>query len=115
MVKLPVAQLLKSPTVRNTAIGIGIAVLVPVVVTYLAPLVRPVARSAVKTGLLALEKGRETVAELGEIFDDLVAEVREELRAERESVEDVSEAVVGPGHEDRLRVSASDASGNDGV
>lgn len=77
-------MLAKSKAVRNTAIGIGIAVLVPVAVTFLAPYVRPAARSVVKAGLLAWEKGKEAAAELGEVMDDLVAEVRDELRAERE-------------------------------
>jgi hypothetical protein len=76
--------LTKNKAVRNTAIGIGVAVLVPIAVTFLAPYVRPAARSLVKVGLLALEKGKEAAAELGEVVDDLVAEVRDELREERE-------------------------------
>jgi hypothetical protein len=87
MAQVPLKELLKSPTVKSTAIGLGVAVLVPVAVTYLAPLVRPVARSTLKAGLVTIEKGREIAAEFGEIFDDLVAEVREELRAERETAE----------------------------
>jgi hypothetical protein len=78
-------DLLKNPTVRNTAIGIGVAVLVPVVAKALAPLVRPAARSAVKIGVVAYEKGREAFAEFGEIVDDMIAEVREEMRAEQET------------------------------
>jgi hypothetical protein len=78
-------DLLKNPTARNTAIGIGVAVLVPIVAKALAPLVRPVARSAVKIGVVTYEKGRETFAEFGEIIDDMIAEVREEMRAEQES------------------------------
>lgn len=75
---------LRSPAVRSTAIAIGVAVLVPIAAKALAPLVRPVARSTVKIGVVAYEKGRETIAEIGEIVEDMVAEVREELRAERE-------------------------------
>jgi hypothetical protein len=74
----------KSKAVRNTAIGIGVAVLVPVAVAFLAPYVRPAARSLVKAGLQAWEKGKEVAAEVGEVMDDLVAEVRDELREERE-------------------------------
>jgi hypothetical protein len=83
MAQVPIKELMKNPTVKSTAIGIGVAVLVPVAVTYLAPLMRPVARSTLKAGLVTVEKGREMIAELGEIFEDLVAEVREEMRAER--------------------------------
>jgi predicted HTH domain antitoxin len=82
------SDFLKNPIVRNTAIGIGVAVLVPIVAKSLAPLVRPVARSTLKIGVVTYEKGRETLAEFGEILDDMVAEVREELRAERDAAED---------------------------
>jgi len=76
-------DVLKNPTVRNAAIGFGVAILVPIAAKALAPFVRPVARSAVKIGVVAFEKGRETFAEIGEILDDMVAEVREDLRSER--------------------------------
>ena len=82
-----ITDYLKNPTVRNTAIGIGVAILVPVVAKAAAPFVRPVARSALKMGVVAYEKGREAISEFGEIIDDMVAEVRDELRAERESAE----------------------------
>ena len=85
------SDFLKNPTVRNTAIGIGVAILVPIVAKAVAPFVRPVARSAVKMGVVTYEKGREAIAEFGEIVDDMVAEVREELRAEREQAEAVFE------------------------
>ncbi|MBK1705078.1 hypothetical protein CKO40_11120 [Halochromatium glycolicum] len=76
-------QLLTKPVVRNTAIGVGVAIAVPVAVAVLAPYLRPAARSLVKAGLMVAERGREVTAELGEAMDDLVAEVREELRDER--------------------------------
>ena len=87
-------DLLKNPTVRNTAIGFGVAILVPIVAKILAPLVRPVARSAVKIGVVTFEKGRETFAEFGEIVDDMVAEVREEMRAEHEAEDAALEQVL---------------------
>jgi hypothetical protein len=94
MAQLQWNEVLKNPAVRTTAIGIGVAVLVPVTVKLLAPILRPVARSTMKVGLVALEKGRETAAELGEIFDDLVAEVREEMRMEREAAADAGDGRV---------------------
>jgi hypothetical protein len=84
----------KNPTVRNSLIGIGIAILVPVVARAISPFVRPVARSALKMGVVTYEKGREAIAEFGEIIDDMVAEVREELRAEREQAEAAFDEVV---------------------
>jgi hypothetical protein len=81
------SELLKNPAVRRAAIGVGLAILVPIVARALAPYVRPVARSALKVGVVAVEKGRETFAEVGEIVEDMVAEVREEMRAEREETD----------------------------
>jgi len=85
---------LNNPTVRNTLIGIGVAILVPIVARAVAPFVRPVARSALKMGVVTYEKGREAIAEFGEIVDDMVAEVREELRAGREEAEAAMEETV---------------------
>ncbi len=76
--------LLKSDLARSVAIGVGAVILVPVAVKVLAPILRPLARSTLKAGIMAYEKGREAVAELGEVMDDLVAEVQEELQLSRE-------------------------------
>lgn len=98
MPQLNLREMLNNPTVKNTAIGLGIAVLVPIAVTYLAPLIRPVARSTLKIGLVTAEKGREMAAEFGEIFDDLVAEVREEMSTNRENAKDLlNHSLSGPG------------------
>ena len=56
---------------KGAALGLGIAVLIPVAVIVLAPVVRPVARSIVKSGMLAFEKSREAIAELGEVLEDV--------------------------------------------
>jgi hypothetical protein len=81
----PLGQLFKNPTTRNVAIGVGVAVALPLTIAFVAPYLRPAARSLVKAGLVAFEKGREVTAEIGEAMEDLVAEVREELRDEREA------------------------------
>lgn len=44
---------------------------------------RPLAKAAIRQGLLAYETGRERIAELGETVEDLVAEAQTELAAER--------------------------------
>lgn len=61
------------------AAGVGVAVLAPVLAPIIAGAARPLARAAIKTGIIMYEKGREAVAEVGEVFDDLVAEARAEL------------------------------------
>jgi hypothetical protein len=73
----------KSGLVRGIAIGLGAAVLIPVAAAAVGPFIRPAARSVLKFGLVAFEKAREAAGELAETVEDLAAEVREELRAER--------------------------------
>ncbi len=78
--------------VRGVAIGVGIAVLVPLAIVTLAPIVKPLARSAMKAGIRAYEKGRESLEEFGETVDDIIAEVEEEMIDEHQAAEVVMEA-----------------------
>lgn len=87
-------KLFENRLATGIVIGIGVALLIPVAVTALAPVVRPLARSALRAGALAYEKAREGVAEFGEMAQDIVAEVEEELRVDKES------AAVEPNTED---------------
>lgn len=64
---------------RGVAIGIGAALLAPIVLPALAGIAKPLARAAIKAGIIAYEKGREAAAEFGEVMEDLVAEARAEL------------------------------------
>jgi len=64
---------------RGVALGIGVAVLTPLVIAALAPALKPVARSALKAGIRVYEKGRETVEIVGETIEDITAEVEEEM------------------------------------
>jgi hypothetical protein len=64
---------------QGIAIGIGVAILAPLALAIMAGHGRPLARAAVKTGLIFVEKGKETFAEVGEVVEDLVAEARAEL------------------------------------
>lgn len=72
-------ELLKSNSVKGMAIGLGAALLAPVIVPVLAGLAKPLTRAAIKAGIIAYEKGREAAAEFGEVMEDLVAEARAEL------------------------------------
>jgi hypothetical protein len=64
--------------VTGLAVGVGFALLAPVV----KPLVRPLAKSVVKAGLVAYDQGRIALAELGEQAGDMMAEARSEMEAE---------------------------------
>ena len=81
---------------KGLAIGIGVAILIPVAWKTIVPMLKPAARSAMKTGIRALEKGREMVAETSEKVEDLVAETQAEMRAKRTVIEDkLDKAAVG--------------------
>lgn len=77
------SQFLKSDLSKGVAIGVGAALLAPVAISVLSGAGRPLVRAAMKSGILILEKGRETVAELGEVIEDLVAEAQADLQEAR--------------------------------
>ncbi|RYU63062.1 DUF5132 domain-containing protein [Methylolobus aquaticus] len=86
-----ISELIQNDIARGVAIGVGVAA----AGAFLLPAVRPVARAVLKTAILSFEKGREVVAEAGEAFEDIVAEVKAELASERLGVaEPVSEAAA---------------------
>ena len=80
-------ELLKNETARGVALGLGVAALVLAALPAVASVGRPLARAAIKSGLLLIERGREAIAEAGEELEDLVAEVRAELVAEKGGLE----------------------------
>jgi hypothetical protein len=89
-----VEDLLKDKTAVMIAAGIGVAVLAPVLLPIIAGAGRPLARAAIKTGIIMYEKGREAAAEVGEVFDDLVAEARAEIQ-QNHAARDAAAAAAG--------------------
>lgn len=69
----------KGNIISGLAIGIGSAVLAPIVIPILASIVKPVAKASIKGGLIIYEKGKEAIAEAQEVVEDLVAEARSDL------------------------------------
>jgi len=64
-------------------LGIGILILAPVIAPVAASIVKPLAKATIKTGLSLVQKGRELISEAAEAFEDITAEVKAELIAER--------------------------------
>lgn len=94
---MAIEDIFKSNTGKGIAIGVGVAILAPLVLPTVVKAARPLARAAIKSGLLLFEKGRETVAELGEVMDDLLAEAQAEIEQSKQhggDVEDVTEETV---------------------
>ncbi|MBV8912784.1 MAG: DUF5132 domain-containing protein [Acetobacteraceae bacterium] len=79
--------------VTGLAIGIGTAVLVPVIAPAASNLLRPAAKAVIKGGILAYDWGRQTAARVGEAASDMAAEVRSE--AQRAEAEVRTEPTVG--------------------
>ncbi len=87
-------DLFKNDIVRGTALGVSAALVAFAAIPLIITATRPLARVALKTSLLALEKGREAISEAGEHLEDLVAEVKAEMVADREGfATTVAEAV----------------------
>ncbi|MGJ5674704.1 MAG: DUF5132 domain-containing protein [Nostochopsis sp.] len=59
--------------------GIGAVILAPVVIPVVAGVGKPIAKSLIKGGLVLYEKSKGVFAELGENWEDMVAEARAEL------------------------------------
>ncbi len=64
-------------------IGIGALLLAPVVLPAAGSVVRPLIKATLKSGLLLASKGRELISEAMESLEDITAEVKAEMIAER--------------------------------
>jgi hypothetical protein len=60
-------------------VGLGVAVVAPLLAPVIGGLVRPLAKTVIKAGLLAVDAGQEGLARLNEATGDMVAEARAEL------------------------------------
>ncbi|MBD2451353.1 DUF5132 domain-containing protein [Nostoc sp. FACHB-152] len=63
--------------------GITAIVLLPVLVPVAAGIGKPIAKAMVKGGIVLYEKGKGVIAEVGESFEDIVAEAKAELAEQR--------------------------------
>ena len=87
----------KGNILGGLAIGIGSAVLGPIVIPILSRTAKPLAKAAIKGGLLMYEKGKEKVAEAQEVVEDLLAEARSELDEEAAARSEPPKAGTGTG------------------
>lgn len=83
-------DILKGNVVTGLAIGIGAAVLAPVMLPVLAGVAKPLAKAAIKGGFMLYEKGKEAVAEVGEMVEDVIAEAKSELSEAHQEVAGVA-------------------------
>jgi Protein of unknown function (DUF5132) len=74
-----VEDLFKGSTLTGVAVGVGALLLAPTVLPAVGRVIRPAVKAAIKGGMVFY---RETLAEVGEVASDLVAEARSELEHE---------------------------------
>ncbi|MGZ5044725.1 MAG: DUF5132 domain-containing protein [Methylobacter sp.] len=80
---MKIDDLFKNGVPLGIAIGVGATVIAKVVIPILPDLARaarPGVREALKSGILLIEQGRGILAEVGEEFEDILAEARSELQ-----------------------------------
>ncbi|MGC9194694.1 MAG: DUF5132 domain-containing protein [Syntrophobacteraceae bacterium] len=65
-------------------VGIGALLLAPLVLPAAGNIAKPLIKATVKSGLLIAQKGRELLSEAMESLEDITAEVKAELIAERQ-------------------------------
>jgi hypothetical protein len=68
--------------IPGVLIGVGAVVLAPIFGPALAKAGKPVAKAAIKGGIVFYEKSKIVMAEAGEAFGDLVAQSKAELATE---------------------------------
>jgi hypothetical protein len=59
--------------------GIAAIVLLPVLIPVAAGVGKPIAKATIKGGIVLYKKGKGIIAEVGETFEDMVAEAKAEL------------------------------------
>ena len=72
-------DMFKGNIVTALVVGVGSALLAPVLVPAVSNLLRPAAKAAIKGGILAYDKGREAMAQMTEATSDLTAEARADI------------------------------------
>ena len=66
--------------------GIAAIVLMPILVPVAGKYVKPLAKAAVKGGIVLYEKGKGVIAEVGETLEDIIAEAKAELAESEEAL-----------------------------
>ena len=79
-----IEDMLKGNVVAGVAVA-GAVLLAPTLLPAVGRTLRPVAKAVIKTGMVAY---RETLAGVGDVTGDLVAEARAELQHDRDSTGD---------------------------
>jgi hypothetical protein len=79
--------------VENLGIpGIAAIVLLPVIVPVAGKVAKPIAKAAIKGGIVLYQQGKGVIAEVGETLEDIIAEAQSELK--EASAEEAAEGAL---------------------
>ena len=78
--------------ITGLLLGAGAGFAAAALIPGLGQAARPRAKAAIKAGLVAFDRGRVALAELGETAEDLLAEAKAELATEEEAPEEMAAA-----------------------
>lgn len=79
---MAIQDMFKNGAGTGLLIALAAVVLVPVALPVVARASKPFAKAVIKSGMIVYEKGREAVAELTEVVEDVVAEAKAEIEQE---------------------------------
>ena len=82
--------------VPSIVVGVGVALVAPILLPAAATGVRPLAKTLIEGGLAVAETVQEFVAEAGEQFSDLMAEAQAERAAHAAAAPTVTEQPSQP-------------------
>lgn len=82
---MAIQDMFKNGVGTGLLVGLAAAVLIPVALPVVARASKPFAKAVIKSGMIVYEKGREAVAELTELVEDVVAEAKAEIEQEHAS------------------------------
>jgi hypothetical protein len=80
-----ITDLVEDAGIPGLIAGIGAVILAPVVIPLMAGIGKPIAKSLVKNSIVVYEKSKGAFAELGETWEDIVAEARAEIAEAEDS------------------------------
>lgn len=93
-------SILKNNVVVGITAGLVATMIAPFVMSAAKRFSRPLAKSLIKGGIVAYEKGREAVAGTGEMMEDMMAEVRAEMMEKNFATASATSAGMHQQHDD---------------
>jgi hypothetical protein len=70
---------------QNLALGAAAVILAPAAIALMGSLMKPLAKAAIKGGLMVYETGRTVATETTEAFEELAAEAKSEIAQDKNS------------------------------